>query len=243
MATRGRILIADDEPTFLTATADLLRREGYEVDTVPDGGAALEQVALHQYDLLISDLEMPGNEELRLVREVGQVAGGLPVIIITGFPSTRSAIASIELPVSAYLLKPVQFPDLLQRIENAVQRFRSYRTMREAETRMSKWREDFDQLSASRAASAGAPPSVDTFLALTLRNVMGSLSDLENLGHALTGNQVDQHACQLINCPRGSQLHNALREVIDVLEETKSSFKSKQLADLRKKLELLVDHV
>ncbi len=243
MSSRGRILIADDEPTFLTATADLLRREGYEVDTVPDGSAALEHVAQNQYDLLISDLEMPGNEELRLVREVGQVAGGLPVIIITGFPSTRSAIASIELPVSAYLLKPVQFPDLLQRIDNAVQRFRSYRTMREAETRMAKWREDFEQLSASRSLDSGAPPNVDTFLALTLRNVMGSISDLENLGHALSGNQVDQHACQLINCPRGSQLHVALREVIDVLEETKSSFKSKQLADLRKKLELLVDHV
>ncbi len=242
MATRGRILIADDEPTFLTATADLLRREGYEVDTVPDGQTALERVREHQYDLLISDLEMPGNEELRLIREVGNVAGGLPVIIITGFPSTRSAIASIELPVSAYLLKPVQFADLLQRTETAVARFRSYRAMREAEERMSKWREDFNHLSAAKAMP-GSTASVDTFLALTLRNVMGSLTDLENLGHALTGHQVDQHACQLINCPRGAQLHNAVREAIDVLEETKTAFKSKQLADLRKKLELLLEHV
>ena len=242
MAIRGRILIADDEPTFLTATADLLRREGYEVDTVPDGQTALARVREHQYDLLISDLEMPGHEELRLIREVADVAGGLPVIIITGFPSTRSAIASIELPVSAYLLQPVQFADLLQRTETAVARFRSYRAMREAEERMSKWREDFNHLSAARAMP-GAPASVDTFLALTLRNVMGSLTDLENLGHALSGHQVDQHACQLINCPRGAQLHSAVREAIDVLEETKTAFKSKQLADLRRKLELLLEHV
>jgi len=246
MAKTGRILIADDEPTFLSSTADLLRREGYEVDTVPDGIAALKRVGEVQYDLLISDLEMPGNEELRLVREVANVAGGLPIIIITGFPSTRSAIASIELPVSAYLLKPVQFADLLVRTDSAVARFRSYRAMRNAEERMSKWREDFDHLAVSQTPApvvgTGAP-SVDTFLALTLRNVMGSLTDLEHLGQALAGQQVEQNPCQLINCPRGSQLHAAVREAINVLEETKTAFKSKQLADLRKKLELLLEHV
>ena len=244
MATRGRILIADDEPTFLTATADLLRREGYEVDTVPDGGTALERVAATQYDLLISDLEMPGNEELRRIREVANIAGGLPVIIITGFPSTRSAMASIELPVSAYLLKPVPFADLLARVDASVARFRSYRAMRRAEERMAKWREDFEHVAATKAiGTTGASPSVDTFLALTLRNVMGSLNDLENLSHALSGQQVEQHACQLMNCPRGAQLHAAVQEAIDVLEETKTAFKSKQLADLRKKLELLLEHV
>ena len=240
MPTRGRLLMADDEETFLNATADLLRREGYEVDTVLDGSGALEQVRAAAYDLLITDLEMPGNEDLVLVRQVAEVAGGLPIIVITGFPSTRSAIAAIELPVTAYLLKPVRFEELITRVGAAVSRFRSYQAMRQAEERLTKWRDDFQQVAS--ANSGGAPSGVDAFLALTLRNVMGSLTDLELLGKALAGHDAQGEPCQLIDCPRGAQLHAAVRETIAVLEETKGAFKSKALADLRKKLELLLQH-
>ena len=168
------------------ATADLLRREGYDVDAVSDGESALEKVRATPYDLLISDLEMPGNEDLALVKEVATVAGGLPIIIVTGFPSTGSAIASIELPVSAYLLKPVNFTELLARIDAAVSRYRSYQAMRRAEARLEKWREDFQHI-----AEAPGAPGVDAFLALTLRNVMGSLTDLELLGRIIDGLPAD----------------------------------------------------
>jgi CheY-like chemotaxis protein len=186
---------------------------------------------------LISDLEMPGNEDLALVKEVATAAGGLPIIIVTGFPSTGSAIASIELPVSAYLLKPVNFPELLSRIDAAVSRYRSYQAMRRAEVRLEQWREDFQHI-----AEAPGAPGVDAFLALTLRNVMGSLTDLELLGRALAGREAGGHPCQLVNCPRGMQLQAAVRETVAVLEETKSAFKSKTLAQLRHKLELLLAH-
>lgn len=237
----GRILIADDEQTFLNATADLLRREGYEVDTVLDGKTALERVGTAAYDLLITDLEMPGNEDLSLVRGVAEAVGGLPIIIITGYPSTRSAIAAIELPVSAYLLKPVRFEDLSSRVASAVSRFRTYQAMRQAEDRLNKWRDDFKHIAAGKGA--GGAPGVDAFLALTLRNVMGSLTDLELLGQALAGHEPAGQPCQLINCPRGAQLQAAVRETVDVLEETKGAFKSKALGELRKKLELLLQHV
>jgi len=244
MTPLGRVLIADDEETLLMATADLLRREGFEVETVRDGETALTRVRDASYDLLISDLEMPGNEDLDLVKQVAEVAGGLPIIIITGFPSTRSAIASIELPVSAYLLKPVAFPDLLARVRTAVSRFQSYQAMRRAEDRLQKWRDDFKNISAMSTAGRTGPvmPGVDAFLALTLRNVMGSLTDLEQLGQALNKEGVNQHPCQLINCPRGSQLYAALQETVAVLEETKSAFKSKTLGELRHKLELMLEH-
>jgi len=98
--SRGRILIADDEPTFLTSTAELLRGEGFHVDTVEDAEGALQAIAAAPYDLLITDLEMPGNADLDLVQQVAHMSGGLPIIIITGFPSVRSAVASIELPVA-----------------------------------------------------------------------------------------------------------------------------------------------
>jgi DNA-binding response OmpR family regulator len=238
--SRGRILIADDEPTFLASTAELLRREGFTVDTVEEGAAALDAISAAPYDLLITDLEMPGNADLDLVRQVAHVSGGLPIILVTGFPSVRSAVASIELPVAAYLVKPVHFPELLTRVSSAVARFRSYRAMQQAESRLRAHREQIEAVSPPLDATTG----VDTFLALTLRNVMGSLTDLEQLSRALAGQQVPQpHACQLINCPRGAQLQAAVDETITVLEETKGAFKSKALGDLRQRLELLRTHV
>ncbi|MFZ5624656.1 MAG: response regulator [Gemmatimonadota bacterium] len=240
MTRRGRILMADDEPTFLSSTADLLRARGFEVDTVPDGPSALQAVMERPYDLLISDLEMPGNADLDLVRQIEAAKGGLPVIILTGFPSVRSAIACVELPVAAYLVKPVQFDELLERVTGAVARFRSYQAMQSAEQRLKEWRKDLAHL--SQAATTGAN-GVDVFLALTLRNVMGSLTDLEQLGRALSGRAVGESPCQLMNCPRGAQLQEAVKETVRVLEETKHAFKSKQLGELRQRLELLLEHV
>jgi CheY-like chemotaxis protein len=266
--SRGRILIADDEPTFLTSTAELLRREGFTVDTVEDAEGALTAITAAPYDLLITDLEMPGNADLDLIQQVAHVSGGLPIIIITGFPSVRSAVASIELPVAAYLVKPVHFPELLKRVSSAVARFRSYQAMQNAESRLREYRQQIEPLEGAAPATSAAPlavsPSVsgtplpmasaataadgksgvDMFLALTLRNVMGSLTDLEQLGRALAGQQTPQaHPCQLINCPRGAQLQSAVEETIAVLEETKGAFKSKTLGDLRHRLELLLKHV
>lgn len=241
MNSRGRILVADDEETFLQTTADLLRREGYTVGTAGDAPAALAAVREGSFDLVISDLEMPGNDDLQLVRDLAVEAGGLPVIILTGFPSTESAIASIELPVAAYLRKPVQWDELLARIESAIGRFRIYRSMRRTEEQLEALRDEFRQVtSPNQVVKPGATP-VDAFLALTLRNVMGSLSSLESLGQALSGKPVAGTPCQLLNCPRGLQLQQALRETVAVLEETKSSFKSKTLANLRERLELLLE--
>ena len=152
MKAHGHILIADDDATFLEATADLLRQKGYEVDTAPDASTAMAAVRSGSYDLLLSDLEMPGNEGLRLVREVATEVGGLPVIILTGLPTTESAIASIDLPVAAYLLKPVHMPDLLERIGTAIGRFRAYRTMRDAETRMEAWRQELGTIASKGPA-------------------------------------------------------------------------------------------
>ena len=244
MTADGRILLADDDETFRNSTADLLRREGFQVDVVPDGTDALERIRDSGYDLLISDLEMPGNQDLSLVRELARVAGGLPVIIITGYPTTSSAIQAIELPVCAYLLKPVDFPVLLGHTETAVARFKTWQAMRKAEQRVVHATDELRVLREARetAGVMGHSAGVDAFLSLTLRNVMGSLDDLERLGHALAGQAPAAQPCQLLDCPRGTQLHAAVLETIQVLEETKSAFKSKTLADLRHKLELLIQH-
>ena len=86
MSDQGRILIADDEKVFLESTADLLRRAGYECSCVPDAPSAIEELRKEEYDLLIADIKMPGNPDLELVRELPNIAEGMPVILVVPSP-------------------------------------------------------------------------------------------------------------------------------------------------------------
>jgi two-component system NtrC family sensor kinase len=120
MTKLGRILIADDEETFVNSMADLLRREGYECGCAPNAIVAAELLRSNDYDLLIADIKMEGNFELELIQDLPQIAAGMPVILVTGYPSLKSAIQSVQLPVVAYLVKPFEFKELLEQVEKSI---------------------------------------------------------------------------------------------------------------------------
>lgn len=113
MAELGRILLADDEETFLYSTCELLRRSGYRCDRASNAKIAAAMLREQKYDLLIADIKMPGNAELELIRELPGLAGELPVVLITGYPPVYSAAVEMRLPVKAYLIKPFDFSELL----------------------------------------------------------------------------------------------------------------------------------
>jgi len=121
---QGRILIADDEEVFLESTADLLRREGYECDCAIDSRTVLEKVKTTNYDLLIADINMPGNQELELIKELPRIGERMPVILATGNPVFHSEFQSIEHPVIAYMFKPVEFGKLLAQVKISIENFR-----------------------------------------------------------------------------------------------------------------------
>src|SRR5881394_80820 len=115
--TKGRILIADDDGAFRLATQTLLRRQGFDCESVPDAAGAVELLGQSEFDLLISDIHMPGNAALELVERLPQVAETLPVILLTGHPSVQSAARSVRLRVAAYLVKPCEVEELLSLAE------------------------------------------------------------------------------------------------------------------------------
>jgi two-component system response regulator AtoC len=116
----ARILIADDEPLFLKTTSDLLRQAGYECREVADARAALDALAQQPFELLIADLNMPGNLKLELLQQGRANYPHVPLIVVTGAPSLPSAIESVRLGIADYLLKPVKFGDLLASIDRAL---------------------------------------------------------------------------------------------------------------------------
>jgi two-component system response regulator HydG len=116
----ARILIADDEPLFLRTTAELLRKSGYECACVADGDAALQALTREPFDLVLSDLNMPGNLKLELLREGRRRWPETPLIIVTGAPSLPTAIESVRLGIADYLLKPVKYEDLLSSVRRTL---------------------------------------------------------------------------------------------------------------------------
>jgi DNA-binding NarL/FixJ family response regulator len=125
----ARILLADDDTLFCKLTARLLETRGYLVEQVHDAFAALDCVSITTFDLIIADVNMPGNEGLPLLWAQSVV----PVLIVTGEPSLESAVAALRGAAVDYLAKPFSPEQFLARVTDGVARGRSLRTLANAE--------------------------------------------------------------------------------------------------------------
>jgi excisionase family DNA binding protein len=119
-AGRPRVLVVDDEASIRDLLAKTLALAEYDVDLAPDGRTALERLRIIPYDLLITDLKMPGVDGLSVIREARRLKADIPVIIITGFSNEASAIEAVNLGVSGYLTKPFRVPRVLAAASKAL---------------------------------------------------------------------------------------------------------------------------
>ena len=110
---RPRVLVVDDEASIRDLLAKTLALAEYDIDLAADGRAALERLRIIPYDLLITDLKMPGVDGLTVIKEARRLKADIPVIIITGFSTEASAIEAVNLGVSGYLTKPFRVPRVL----------------------------------------------------------------------------------------------------------------------------------
>src|SRR5579872_1886799 len=117
---RPRVLVVDDEATIRDLLSKTLALAEYDVDMASDGRTALDRLRIIPYDLLITDLKMPGVDGLTVIREARRLKADLPVIIITGFSNEASAIEAVNLGVSGYLTKPFRVPRVLAAASKAL---------------------------------------------------------------------------------------------------------------------------
>jgi EAL domain-containing protein (putative c-di-GMP-specific phosphodiesterase class I)/CheY-like chemotaxis protein len=129
---KGRILVVDDEPALLRAYTRALTRDGYHVQGATDGVRARELLAQGSYDVIISDVCMPGMDGLSLLRAVRRIDVDVPVILVTGAPTSLGAGEAVESGALLYLVKPVEFRALLQVVEHAIRLHRIARLKRDA---------------------------------------------------------------------------------------------------------------
>ncbi len=128
----GRILVADDDDSLRNVVARQLRAASFDVDLAATGTEALQFFEAKRYDVIISDIDMPGMTGVELLRAVRATDLDVPVILVTGDPSVLTAAQAVEHGALRYLVKPVEAKVLVRTVEHARRLQRLARLKREA---------------------------------------------------------------------------------------------------------------
>ena len=112
-----KILVVDDEEIIRESLSYILRKEKYEVEEAANGKIAFEMLKESSYDLVITDLEMPEMKGIELLDELRKINLQTNTIVITAYGSMETAIAALRSGASDYILKPVEFDELLIKVK------------------------------------------------------------------------------------------------------------------------------
>ncbi len=121
---KDRVLIVDDDKTFRSVTKRLLEEEGYFADAVVSVDEAMALLREKHYELLLSDLVMPGTGGLDFLKHVKAHDPAMPVVMITGFASINSAVEAMKRGAEDYLTKPCGNEELLIKIRRGLEKSR-----------------------------------------------------------------------------------------------------------------------
>lgn len=247
MTEAPRVLLVDDEETFRRSTARLLEQEGYRCDCAQDAQEA-DRLLSHQHDALISDIRMPGNMQFEFLRDVRARFPTLPIVLVTGYPSVQTAVEALRFAFSDYLLKPVDWLELLRSVNQAVEKARYLRMTDVARDEIDRQGTAVDHAreimnrAGTMANQTNLAWSIEAFLAQSVGNMAllsaGIRSVMANQGKGSAEEPTD--VCRMMQCPRLTAYREALESTVDVLAKAKHSFRSKDLGLLRSKIEQLL---
>ncbi len=229
-AESGHILVADDDEAYRKTLCQFLARYGYDCEAAANGRETLEALRRSPFDLLIVDLEMPGNSDLELIQELSRRTPDLPVILVTGHPTLETAVRCVGLQVSSYLLKPPDLEQLRETIDRLISAHRSQNALRQNCLILLRRLEGLTESSSGEGEFSIDP---DHSLPEEARQLLPVLHRV-----------VDQLAVRSGGSPtipaRDEELRAAVRDTVEVLKATRRSFKSRQLGQLRGRLEQLL---
>lgn len=116
----ARILVADDEPPIREILQEIIEHEGYEVHTAADGKAAIELLRKNSYDLLLTDIKMPGADGMEVLAEAQELYPDMPVIMISGHGNVETAVEATKKGAYDFINKPPDLNRMLITIRNAM---------------------------------------------------------------------------------------------------------------------------
>jgi DNA-binding NtrC family response regulator len=116
------ILIVDDDKFILNVFSHILQKQGYNVDVVETGQETLENINEKKYDLALIDVNLPDINGVDLISKINSIDPDIIKIVITGFPSIEDATNTMDLGVTAYLVKPVKSEELITLITKKLEK-------------------------------------------------------------------------------------------------------------------------
>jgi DNA-binding response OmpR family regulator len=243
MIGQGRILMVDRDESFAMQVSGLLGNEGCRCDHIRSAAEAASLIQEGQHDIAIVE-DLNGDDRLEWIGEILRRHPHLQVILTTDSPALDQAIRAIDLKLHAYLIKPISPDDLLRYVASGLEKRYPYPSYQ----RVPQFASSFLTAPAVKVMPEKAvlepnPLSLDSLLDYTIHNISISLQDVKQLAEIASDRATDKAVCHLLECPRLRALTGVLRESVEVLEKTRTSFKSKELADLRKKLDQVIADV
>lgn len=139
------ILVVDDESSPRELLRSALSEEGFKVKTAKSGEEACQCFDEKYFDLVLTDLKMPGLNGIHLLKKIKARSPETLVILITGYASLRSAIEAIREGAYDYLTKPFQLEELYIVVKNAVERIKLIRENNKLLDELKKLQEDIAQ--------------------------------------------------------------------------------------------------
>jgi EAL domain-containing protein (putative c-di-GMP-specific phosphodiesterase class I) len=129
---KGRVLVVEDDRSLQEVYADVLLAAGFDVAMAADGTGALHALEADAFDVVLSDVIMPGETGVDVLRAVRERDLDVPVVLVTGSPSIETAVQAVEMGALHYLLKPVSGPELVDAVAHAARLRRLAAVKREA---------------------------------------------------------------------------------------------------------------
>ena len=118
----AKVLVVDDDVTSVAIMKKVLEEDGHEVSTVTDGKMALDRIKQYNYEVLVTDFNMPKMNGIELTKEVIKLEPDLIVILITAFFSIKSVVEAIKLGAYDYLTKPINKDELALAVKRGLEK-------------------------------------------------------------------------------------------------------------------------
>jgi CheY-like chemotaxis protein len=206
--SRGRILHVDDDPLATRLMVAWLSQRGYTVTSATDASEADEILRTRDFDLIISDIHMPGNTRLEWTESLSARPRPIPVILITANPALETACRAANLQVAGYLIKPPDWTSLDAKLQTIIAHRRQ--------------RGDFVSLARQILRLVEQRGDNDSAQETLLLQRLASLAS---------------NLAQPAATPNEAPWRTALEDTLAVIERTKHSFRSRELGQLRQRLE------
>ncbi len=117
---RNHILVVDDEAVIREGMRRILEGDGYSVEVSASGRAAIEKIQEKDFDIVITDLKMPGMDGMEVLKTIKILQPDVPVIIITGYSTVDTAIDAMKNGAIDYIAKPFAPEHISEKVQNAI---------------------------------------------------------------------------------------------------------------------------